>query len=223
MLCPEDISQAADEAFAKKYSGNAQMYDAIAEVVADCEATSLKDRRNVLVTDTELMGKVLPDVRTPVLIQREADKDTEAGEKVDLEQVLLEKAVYNALLAKVWRATTLYGPVQDRFDNGLVLCRYGGPRGADGIKGVYVTADARCIIKDVLEPEMATEVDRVAKRGKFVGNVSRRIPAIAEPLADAFDTKLKEIVAVGRAHIPLLVEEYSDQHDFQDDDEGDDE
>lgn len=217
-ICREDVAREAKAAFEEQYPrprSRGKFIDAMVEKVMEHEAADIKARLGALATDTELMGIAFPNVATPAEINAEVSEDEEEGNAVDFDAVALRKAVYYSLLKTTWNSTTLYGPVQAGLAelNGLVLCRYGGPRGSS--KAVYVTHDGDCIIKDVIDPEMTEEVNRVEKRSKFVRDVSRRNPAIADVLADAFDTKLKEVVAVGRSHIPALVEEYGADQDFQ--------
>jgi hypothetical protein len=123
--------------------------------------------------------------------------------------LLLKRLVYKDLNADVWGLTRpLTGKLQELLADrdGLVLCRLGGLRGEQ----VYVTKDPECFRLDVIESRSEQDITRTTTLSMFYGGISTRCKNMAPIIAEAFDLSLRQQLAAGRAHIPLLIDKYAD-------------
>lgn len=168
-------------------------------VIDGVKVRNLDGREKAAVDKDPLTGKVFPG------LEAEAELDAKDPE------YLLKKWVYREARKRVWATTNPLGgtlaTMMDERSVNAVICRYGGLRG----NAVYITDSAECFKKDVLDSRGQQDVDRMGKVASFYGGTSKRLPGMAPVIADAFDSWMEEMVAVGRSHLPLLLARHSGQ------------
>lgn len=177
-----------------------QFWEAAYDPTVQALASGTKARDKVAVHRDSLTSIVWPQIDRP----EEIDMASPDGP--------LQMELYKYANAKTWELTKpLTGRLQSLLAkrNGLVLCRLGGLLG----DRVYVTKDPECFRVDVMLSRHGADIGRITKLSEFYGNVSERIPGMAATIAEAFDLSMRQQVAAGRAHIPLLVERDDSEND----------
>jgi hypothetical protein len=189
----DDVLSACREAYqAQSYKDNIDLHEAVFEIVEKAVVKDKKDRTTKMVPRGVLMSRAFPLVPG-------------AAEWMEQDDPELATLTYKELDKRVWASCgVLSGPIQKMFGerNGSVLLRVGGPWARD--TGVYVTSDKECLRLDFYDHMRAARVRQAAKDGEFNAEITRRIPALEQFIADMFEDQLRATLSEGRNHLRLL-------------------
>ena len=182
------------------------LIEKVFDIVKDAIVEKPGDRKKKVVTRSQFMERIFPDV----------PNEAEWADENDPE---LAKGVYKALNGNIWRLTHVAPDmaVQAKLngEHGLLLCRY-EPRGKE--QGAYVTRNRKCLYEDYSASARAAIERAVNQHNALMIQAMDRVPEHAQSFSREFNDTTQGALTSGKSTIKGFLDA-GDTPDEEDTDE----